>query len=491
MAEFGHVSQSFYWHDYETFGIDPQRDRPAQFAGIRTDANFNIIDEPTSFYCKPPADYLPQPDACIITGITPQLAEQHGVCESEFVQRVHGLFSEPKTCALGYNTLRFDDEVTRNCLYRNFYDPYEREYKNGNSRWDMIDVVRAARALRPEGIVWPYNHEEDRPSFKLEELSKANNISHEKAHDALSDVYATIAIAKLVKAAQPKLYQFLWQHRLKPEALNLLQFGSFKPVVHISGKYPARKNCLAIVLPVCRHPTNTNGVMVYDLSVDPEPMLSLSVEEIQRRIFTATVDLPEGVERIPLKTVHVNKCPVLAPISVIGPEDAQRLAIDLALCQKHIDKIQQAQGLTEKLTAVFTSSYGEYVRDSDPDLAIYAGGFFSPADKLEMTKIRLAAPETLATKAFKFADSRLPEMLFRYRARNFPKTLSLSETLQWQNFCSARLTGDLPGTSMTFKEYFARLQALTEAGNVDRDILAALHSYATEKMTTLAITTIG
>ncbi|WP_394752468.1 exodeoxyribonuclease I [Crenothrix sp.] len=480
-------AHSFFWHDYETFGIDPQRDRPSQFAGIRTDADFNIIDEPTSFYCKPPADYLPQPDACLVTGITPQLAEQQGVCEAEFIQRVYALFSKPNTCVLGYNTLRFDDEFTRNCLYRNFYDPYEREYKNGNSRWDLIDIVRAAKALRPEGIVWPYNHEEDRPSFKLEGLTKANNIAHERAHDALSDVYATIAIAKLVKAAQPKLYQFLWLHRLKSEAINLLQFGSFKPVVHISGKYPARKNCLAIVLPVCRHPTNTNGMVVYDLSVDPEPMLSLSVEEIQRRIFTAKVDLPEGVGRIPLKTVHINKCPVLAPISVIRPEDAQRLEIDLALCQKHIDKIQQASGLAEKLSAVFTSSYGEWDDISDPDLAIYTGGFFSEADKQEMAKIRTIAPEQLATKGFSFTDARLEEMLFRYRARNYPETLNTNEQQQWQNFCRARLIGDLPSASSTFKDYFARLQALKNADGVDHSILESLQQYALEKMRRLGI----
>nr|WP_087146372.1 exodeoxyribonuclease I [Crenothrix polyspora] len=482
-----HDTQTFYWHDYETFGIDPQRDRPAQFAGIRTDADFNVIDEATEFYCKPPADYLPQPDACVITGITPQLAEQHGVCEAEFIQRVHELFSEPNTCVLGYNTLRFDDEVTRNCLYRNFYDPYEREWKNGNSRWDLIDVVRAAKALRPDGIVWPVN-EEGRPSFKLVDLTSANGITHEMAHDALSDVYATIAIARLVKSVQPKLYEFLWQHRVKTEVLNLLQFGSFKPVVHISGKYPARKNCLAIVLPVCRHPTNNNGVLVYDLSVDPEPMLSLSVEEIQRRIFTATVDLPEGVERIPLKTVHINKCPVLAPIAVIRPEDAQRLEIDLALCQKHLVKIQQTSGLAEKLSAVFASSYGEHGRDPDPDLAIYTGGFFSPTDKQEMAKIRRTAPGQLATKGFNFTDARLEEMLFRYRARNYPETLNANEQQHWRNFCRARLTGDLSGVSMTFTDYFTRLQALKNTDGANQGVLEALDDYASEKMQALAVT---
>jgi exodeoxyribonuclease-1 len=490
MTGLSHGTQTFYWHDYETFGIDPQRDRPAQFAGLRTGADFNVIDGPSVFYCKPPADYLPHPDSCLITGITPQLAEQRGMCEAEFIRLIQEQFVEPNTCVLGYNTLRFDDEVTRNCLYRNFYDPYEREWRNGNSRWDLIDVVRAAKALRPDGIVWPVN-EEGRPSFRLEYLTTANHISHEMAHDALSDVYATIAIAKLVKTAQPKLYQFLWRHRLKAEALNLLQLGGFKPVVHISGKYPARKNCLAIVLPVCRHPTNSNGIIVYDLSVDPEPMLSLSVEAIQHRIFTATADLPEGVERIPLKTVHINKCPVLAPIAVIRPEDEQRLELDLPLCQKHIDKIKQAGGLAEKLSRVFASAYGEHGQDSDPDLAIYTGGFFSDSDKQKIAKIRQTSPEQLASKVFDFTDSRLPEMLFRYRARNYPETLNANEQQQWRNFCKARLTGDLPGVSMTFKDFFARLQELKNTDSINQDVLEALSIYATEKMQMLAITDIA
>jgi exodeoxyribonuclease-1 len=473
-------TQTFYWHDYETFGTDPQRDRSAQFAGIRTDFDFNIIDDPLVVYCKPAADCLPHPDACLITGITPQLAEQKGVCEAEFIRLIHDQLAQPNTCTLGYNSLRFDDEVTRNCLYRNFYDPYAREWQNGNSRWDLIDVLRAARALRPDGIVWPINGEGG-PSFRLDQLTLANNIAHEAAHDALSDVYATIAIAKLVKQAQPKLYEFLLQHRVKAEALNLLQFGSFKPVVHISGKYSAVKNCLAMVLPVCKHPTNSNGIIVYDLSVDPEPMLSLSAEEIQQRIFTATADLPEGMVRIPLKTVHINKCPVLAPVSVIRPDDAVRLQIDLAQCYVNIDKIKAAVGLADKLAAVFGSqAYAE--QDSDPDLAIYSGGFFSDNDKKQMSKIRATSPEQLAKSEFKFTDSRLPEMLFRYRARNYSQTLSVDEQLRWNAFCVDRLTGHQAGGGILLDDYFKRLEELRNIGNVNAQIINGLEAYAHEKM---------
>lgn len=475
------ATQTFYWHDYETFGTDPRRDRPVQFAGIRTDFDFNIVDDPLVVYCRPAADCLPHPEACLITGITPQLAEQEGVCEAEFIRQIHQQLVQPGTCTLGYNSLRFDDEVTRNCLYRNFYDPYAREWQNGNSRWDLIDVVRAARALRPEGVVWPVNEQGD-PSFRLEQLTSVNNIAHEAAHDALSDVYATIAIAKLVKQAQPKLYRFLLEHRFKTEALGLLQFGSFKPVVHVSGKYPAVKNCLAIVLPVCKHPTNTNGMIVYDLSVDPEPMLCLSAEEIQQRLFTATVDLPEGVARIPLKTVHINKCPILAPVSVIRPEDAQRLEIDLALCYASIDKIKAAVGLAQKLEEVFSGqTYSE--QDSDPDLEIYSGGFFSENDKRQMIKIRAMPPEQLAKSVFKFTDSRLPEMLFRYRARNYPETLSTEEMQRWNTFCVDRLTGRQTGGGIVLDDYFSRLIELRNSGNVNTEIINALEAYGRGKIT--------
>ncbi|MDD1618854.1 MAG: exodeoxyribonuclease I [Methylococcaceae bacterium] len=478
MPSRSHDRQTFYWHDYETFGIDPQRDRPVQFAGLRTDADFNIIDDPLVIYCKPAPDCLPNPDSCLITGITPQLAEKKGVCEAEFIRQIYHQLAQPNTCTLGYNNLRFDDEVTRNCLYRNFYDPYAREWQNGNSRWDIIDVVRAARALRPEGIQWPVN-EEGRPSLRLDQLTIANGIIHEAAHDALSDVYATIGIARLVKQAQPKLYQFLLQHRVKAKVLELLQLNSFKPVVHISGKYAVDKNCLAIVLPICKHPTNTNGVIVYDLSIDPEPMLSLSIEDIQQRLFTATEDLPEGVTRIPLKTVHINKCPVLAPVSVIKPDDAQRLNIDLAVCESNIDKIKAATGLAEKLATVFSDhTYSE--QDSDPDLAIYSGGFFSEADRQKMAKIRVMPPEQLAKSESSFSDSRLPEMLFRYRARNYPETLSADEQLRWKEFCMNRLTGRQAGAGITLDAYFSRLHELRNNKNINADIINALDAYAVE-----------
>ena len=317
---------SILWHDYETWGVSPKYDKPSQFAGIRTDLDLNIISEPEVFYCQPPQDYLPQPEACLVTGITPQKAQREGLTEAEFASRIHAMFSQPNTCVAGYNNIRFDDEVTRYMLYRNFYDPYAREWQHGNSRWDIIDMVRACYALRPDGINWPTN-DEGRVSFRLELLTQANGISHEAAHDAMSDVYATIAMAKLIKEKQPKLYDFIFNLKNKRQVAELIDVYNMTPVVHTSSRISSEHGCTSWFAPVSYHPTNKNAVIAVDLAQDPEPLLSLSSEEIKARLYTKRQDLAEGELPIPVKLIHTNKCPIVAPAKTLLPENAARLNI--------------------------------------------------------------------------------------------------------------------------------------------------------------------
>ena len=469
------MDQTLYWHDYETFGLDTRRDRPVQFAGIRTDLDLNIIEDPLEIYCKPSPDYLPNPEACLVTGITPQLAIEKGSCEAEFIALIHQQISRSGTCTAGYNNIRFDDEVTRNTLYRNFYDPYAREWQNGNSRWDLIDLVRAARALRPDGINWP-DREDGKPDFRLEKLTVENGLIHASAHNALSDVQATIDFARLIRQAQFKLYQFIFEHRSKSKVSSLLKLGSMTPILHVSGMYPSDRGCIAVVLPLCKHPTNNNGVLVYDLSVDPDPMLSLSVEQIHDRVFTATENLPEGAQRIPLKNIHINKCPVVAPLSVLRSKDAERLEIDLAVCRSNQEKIQTCTGLKKKLSGVFRQ--GSFAQEKDPDLMIYNGGFFCDKDKAFMETIRSTPSRELAGLKTSFVDPRLPEMLFRYRARNFPETLNKKEKEQWKKFCLYRLIGKDAGGGMVIKDYLDTVEELKNQQKTDKKLLDALEEYA-------------
>jgi len=468
---------SFYWYDFETFGADPFRDRACQFAGVRTDEDFNVIGEPDVFFCKPADDVLPHPEACLITGITPQIAQREGVNEAEFIARIHRQFAEPGTCVAGYNSIRFDDEVTRNTLYRNFYDPYAREWQNGNSRWDIIDMVRLTRALRPEGIVWP-EHEDGSPSFKLEHLTAANGITHEAAHDALSDVWATIEMARLIKNKQPKLYDYVYRHRdkrLVDQQLNLL---AQKPVLHISSMYPAERGCAAIVVPLARDVTNKNAVYVYDLSVDPDALLNLDSEQIKARIFTRREDLPEGIDRIPIKAIHINKCPIVAPVSVVTAEVAERLGLDLPRCRAHLEQIKSVSGLAGKINKVFSAR--EFENSVDPDQAIYSGGFFSSHDRQLMDQLRTMSVEQLSSARPPFNDARLPEMLFRYRARNFPDTLSAEERAQWQEFRSACFNDETVGSSLTLHSYFELIEeklATPDLNAEKRQLLIELQQY--------------
>ena len=484
------MTHSLFWHDYETTGTHPQKDRPLQFAGVRTDLNFNVIDDPVSIYCKLSLDILPHPEACLITKITPQFANEKGVNEAKFMRLIHEQLAQPHTCSLGYNSIRFDDEVTRHNLYRNFYDAYEREWQNGNSRWDLLDVFRAAQALRPEGFNWVYD-DANNPIFKLDQLTVANNIQHENAHDALADVYATLSLAHLLRQAQPRLFQFLFEHRTKTQALKLLNVGSGIPLIHVSGMYPATKNCLAIVLPLCLHPTNANEVIVYDVSVDAAPLLTLSSEEIKQRLFVATENLPENVARIALKTVHVNKCPVLAPMSVLRPPNAQRLGIDVEMCLKNAERLatilkQIPPIFVNKIVSVFDKPYENFGSLENVDLALYSGGFFSKKDKQTMVKIRNTAPEKLATSAFYYDDERIPEMLFRYRARNYPNTLTGEEWNKWREFCLFQLQQPEAGANILLSDYIQKIKALQEQ-NIDATMTKVLLDYAHDKIKWLDI----
>ena len=450
--------QTFFWHYYETSGADPYRDRPLQFAGIRTTPELEIVDTPVMFYARPPRDALPHPDACLITGITPQHAEREGLAEAEFAARVHEQLAVPGTCTVGYNSLRFDDEFTRHMLYRNFYEPYAREWENGNSRWDLIDLVRMCHALRPEGIEWP-TRDDGTPSFRLEHLARANHLEQEHAHDALSDVHALIGLARLLRVRQPRLWAWYFALRRKQRVFDLLDVVGMTPLVHVSSRYAASRRCLALIAPIAQHPSRSGEVIVCDLATDPAEWLALDEDDIADRIFTPRADLPEGVERIPLRTVRVNHAPALAPLSVLQGVDHARLQLDVASCLAHRDTLRAAEGLAEKLRRVFQRA-AERPPAEDPELALYGGGFLSDADKPLLARVRATPPALLGTSAFPFRDPRYAELLFRYRARNWPETLDAAETARWDAFRHARLTRHSALSVLTLDDYFARLDVL-------------------------------
>ncbi|MEO8298511.1 MAG: exodeoxyribonuclease I [Burkholderiales bacterium] len=473
---------SFYWHDYETFGRVPRRDRPAQFAGIRTDAELNEIGDPLMLYCQPANDYLPDPESCLLTGILPQTCLAEGVSEAAFAAAIERELGRPGTIGVGYNSIRFDDEVTRHLFWRNLIDPYGREWQNQCGRWDLLDVVRCTHALRPEGIEWPRNAEGG-PSFKLEHLTAANGLAHEAAHDALSDVRATIALARLIKQRQPRLFDFCLKLRSKHAVIAEIASAQNqgRPFLHISGMYGTERGCIAVVWPLAPHPTNKNELIVWDLSADPAELLTLSPASMRERLFSKTEDLPEGVARLPIKTIHLNKSPVvIAQLKTLSAERAAHWGIDIEQCLRHAEVAARD---APKLAGLWPEVYARPAAPGQPDVDedLY-GGFLSQNDRRTLERLRALAPAALTERVaggrVVFEDVRLDELLLRYRARNHPATLSQADQAHWQQHCHQRLHGGVPGY-LTLQTFFERIDTLSEAADERGEaILGALYDYA-------------
>lgn len=451
---------SFLFYDLETFGSDPRRTRIAQFAAIRTNADLEIIDEPVSFFVQPADDLLPSPGATMVTGITPQQALRDGMIEAEAIARIFDEMSRPETCSVGYNSLRFDDEFTRFGFWRNFYDPYEREWRGGNSRWDLLDVMRLAHALRPEGIEWRQRDDGKGTSFKLEHLAEDNGLREGMAHEALSDVRALIGLARKLKAAQPRLWEYALDLRDKRRALRMLDAFAMQPLLHVSQRFPAARLCAAPVIPLTRHPSIDNRVVVFDLAQDVEPLLTLSAERIAERLYIAQTDLPEGQQRIALKEVHANRCPALVEWSHLRDADFARLGIDPAVVEERAARLRAAgPALAEKIRQVYAREKG--FPPCDADGALY-DGFVPESDKRLAAQVRATPPHLLASAGFAFRDPRLQELLFRYRARNWPSTLSLDEQARWYDYRRERLLGDGGLGEQSLPDFRAEIAALRE-----------------------------
>jgi exodeoxyribonuclease I len=472
------MTHTFLWHDYETFGAVPRRDRPAQFAAIRTDAALNEIGEPLMLFCKPAPDYLPSPEACLITGITPQQCLAHGVAEHEFAARIEQAFSQPGTIGVGYNTIRFDDEVTRFLFWRNLIDPYAREWQNDCGRWDLLDVVRLTYGLRPEGIEWP-RRDDGAVSFKLADLARANGLLHESAHDALSDVRATIALARLIRERQPRLFDFAFGLHRKDRVLAELGLPaspqSARPFLHASGMFPSERGCLALMWPLASHPTNKNELLAWDLACDPAELRDLDAATLRQRLFTRSSELPEGVARLPIKSVHLNKSPmVVGNLKTLSPAMAERWGIDLQAAARHA---AIAAGLPD-MSAIWAQVYERPAAapvDVDEDLY---GGFVGNGDRRRLTQLRGLSPAELARARTGFDDPRLEELLFRYRARNFLETLDAEELERWEAHRAARLL-EGEGGARNVDALFAEIDALAEtADQRAEEVLGALYEYA-------------
>jgi len=479
------MAQSFFWYDLETSSLDPRTGRVMQFAGQRTDMNLQPVGEPVNVLVRLGEDVLPDPDAVLVTGITPQATLQDGVTEAEFLRLFYEQVAMPDMIFVGYNTVRFDDEFMRFLNYRNFYDAYEWEYKDGKSRWDLLDVVRMTRALRPEGIQWPMT-EDGKPTNRLELITKLNGLDHEHAHDALNDVLASIAVAQLIKTKQPKLFAYLLNLRGKKEVKVFL--SNNKTFIYCSGKYDNETEKAAVVQLV-HTGDDREGAIVYNLRHDPTEFLSLSPEDLAVRM-RYTKD-PNAPAKLPVKTLKYNHCPAIASLGLLSDEAIQqRLHITPDVVKTNMAKLAAAPEFLANIVKarnLLDEERGEeWSKEApDADTALYDGGFFDDSDRRLMAAVRTAEPGDITGLQANLHDQRLRELLPRYKARNYPSKLSDEERAAWEQYRYDTLLGG--GTESRLAKFGKRLGELveTELGQGKRFLLEELQLYAESIMPVL------
>lgn len=478
------MTQSFFWYDLETSGRSARNDRVMQFAGQRTDMGLQPVGEPVNVLVRLSEDILPDPEAILLTGITPQQTLQDGVTEAEFLRLFHEQVATPGTIFVGYNTVRFDDEFMRFLHYRNFYDAYEWQWQDGRSRWDLLDLVRMTRALRPEGINWPMT-EDGKPTNRLELITKLNGLDHEHAHDALNDVLASIAVANLIRTKQPKLFDYLLGLRGKNDVKKFLEANP--AFVYSSGKYANETEKTAVVRVL--HTDDSKGALVYDLRHDPDEFKDMSAEELADRWrYTRDENAPP---RLPVKTLKYNRCPAVSPVSVLRDEGVQkRLQITPEVVNANLAKLSSMPELVANIVRarnLLDDERGEEWSKEAPDVdaALYDGGFFDDNDKRLMSVIRAAQPSDLGNLRADLHDSRLRDLLPRYKARNFAAALTDEERAEWEAYRHQVLMDG--GTESRLAKFMHRLGELADspAGQDKRYLLEELQLYAESVMPVL------
>ena len=419
---------TFFFYDLETSGLNPREDRIMQFAGQRTDMELNKIGEPVNLLIKMTNDTLPSPQAIMVTKITPQQTQADGLTEAEFCQYSQDEIFTENTCAVGYNSIRFDDEFMRHLFWRNFRDPYEWQWSDGRSRWDLLDVVRLTRALRPEGINWPVV--DGKATNRLELLTKENGISHEHAHDALSDVEALISVTKLIKEKQPQLYDWLYKIKGKKAVQQLINLENPAPFVYACGRYPAEYGKTTIAYPLT--PGRNGNVLVYDLRYDPD-------EIDEEKIYPV------------VKELCYNKCPAVAPLGVLDKADGwQKISLSKEQIEHNLQKLLSHPEFAEKMRTM-QEERPEFPEAIDPESALY-DSFVPDADKTKIAAVRNANANSLADFHPDFLDERLPELLLHYKAKNYPSALDENEEQQWEKYRIARLNRQAPAFATAMAE---------------------------------------
>ncbi|MDU8351260.1 exodeoxyribonuclease I [Pseudomonas syringae pv. actinidiae] len=360
-----------HFYDFETADANPSTPI-LQFASVSTDHDLNVIKgSETNLIAKPSRHALPAPIAFMIHMLDLEHLKEHGLSERALVQHVVNIFlHSPNSQMAGYNTLSFDDKVLQHACFRNMLPPYDHQFMNGNTRFDVFKLVQLMFAFRPESLEFP-KKEDGSFSLKLEQLSAANGIVHERAHDALSDVYATIGLARIIKGAEEKLYRFAQSMTVKQNAQDLILQGV--PLLHVNFKYQQENRNTSLVHPLCVDASNKNKYIIANLREDPYNMLNMSPQELRHFMFTKREELAEDAPRVGVSQVGINDMPLIVPAkNMLTPALATSMNLDVDQCMRNLEMIRQTVGFQSRIQEAYAYESKTPIHVFD---TLYSGGF--------------------------------------------------------------------------------------------------------------------
>ncbi|MDT8318567.1 MAG: exonuclease domain-containing protein [bacterium] len=426
---------TYLFYDLETTGLNKCFDQILQFAAIRTDMNFNELERYTTYIQLRP-DVIYSPGAMITNRIS-IFESMSGLCEYEAIKEIHRLLNQPGTISLGYNSLKFDDEFLRFSFHRNLFPPYTHQYADGCYRMDILPVTACYFLFKNDIMKWP--EIDGAPTLKLEHLSEANRLARGPAHNALVDVEATIALARLL-AEEEDMWKYLTGYFQKKEDMRRL--AVLPPFFGDDGSIGSETESWGLVIG-----TRYGYERRYQI-----PVLSLgSSIPYSNQTLWLRLDNP-GLRETTLETIEESTWVVRKKYGeadfILPPSkrflanlDAERLAI----VDENREWLRENRGILSAIVDYYRSYEYPEIPDLDADAALYQMGFPDPSDQNLCSRFHSALPKDRARFIEQFKKPEYKILAGRILCRNAPSNCepSVLEAFEHRRLRSI-LEGDEP-----------------------------------------------
>jgi len=414
---------NYIFYDTETTGLSSYFDQILQFAAILTDANFNEIDR-YEIRCRLQPHILANPGAMHVTKISAaELTNPNLPTHYEMMKDIRKtLLSWQPAIILGQNTLKFDEPMLRSGFYQSLLPPYLTN-TNGNLRMDSLPILQAISLLEPTVVNFPLNAKGNK-SFKLDRIAPANGFDHQNAHEAMSDVEATIFMCRLVKNNAPEIWDNFCSNADK-----------FRVLEFTKGKHPYAlirsffgKVSVSPVATIDINPDNRNEIIVLNLLNCPVELSSLSDDEIRSRMARS----PK-----PILTIRANAMPSVWSF-VNFPELADYTKQDVQTLHSRAISLNELKGLKARLKDLYLDNKTTFEVSQFVEQKIY-DGFPSRRDENLMSDFHKLNWEDRWSVVQSFKDVRYIELGERLIYFHSPKSIPEARQKFWKHEIESKL----------------------------------------------------